>query len=96
MTNLNLMRLVVMYSEDHYRNAFYENLKSEITETTNGFVATVSTDDGEVLKLELNNDIDYIKATINISPKEVEIPVSLAVNDSERAVYEMWSNFYSC
>ena len=39
---------------------------------------------------------DYIKATINISPKEVEIPVSLAVNDSERAVYEMWSNFYSC
>lgn len=96
MTNLNLMRLLVMYSEDHYRKAFYENLKSEVTETPNSLVATVSTDDGEVLKLELNNDNDYIMATINISPKEIKIPVSLAVNNAERAVNEMWSKFYSC
>lgn len=96
MSNLNLIRLLVMYNEDHYRKALYRNLKSEVKETPNSLVATVSTDDGEVLKLELLNDSDYIKATVNLLPDdEIKIPVNLAVNNTEKAVDEMWSKFYS-
>lgn len=95
MTNLNLMRLLVMYNEEFYRNVFYTNIKSEIKEVEDTLVAKIKTE-GEELRLELNPAKDYIKATIDISTVVVEIPMSLAVSKTEVAVSEMWSEFCSC
>ena len=94
-SNLNLMRLLTFYSEDHYRHAFYTNLTLNINETPDYIVTTVSTDDGETLELRLDRDSDYIVATINISIKTVFIDVAEARNDAERAVEKMWQRFYS-